>query len=527
MRRLSEAHFDVIILGTGIAGTILGTILGRHGHRVLLLDSGTHPRFAIGESTIPQTSQLFQLLANQHDVPELAVLGLKSPRSIRERIAPTSGIKRLFGFVYHQIGREHRPEQAHQFGNAFRDENHLFRQDIDAWLLTVAMSYGCEVIQSVQVKACDFDDDKCQVRLTSGQCFTGRYLVDGTGFRSVLAALFGLREEPNPMVASSRSLFTHMIDIKDFESVAKSYMSHPFKLGTLHHIFERGWFWVIPFNNWEGAPNPLVSVGLTLDDRAYPEDPAFGPEEEFAKYVEMLPSVAKQFENARAVRPWVRTKRIQYRSTRTIGKRWTLLSHAAGFVDALFSRGLISTMENIRELCDVLLPALSDDDFSEERFDGVDRQQQKAVTFADRIVAGAYVSFDDFELWNMWVRLWAIGAHTAESNLGAVLTMGKYSKFQSVPDPLCSRYELPGFRAYFELSYRAIMEYEAGKRTVAETRLELEQALARFDFSIPLRDKSTGHEWAFRQPLCRDIFLGVPGNHERWQSHRADAHLAG
>jgi FADH2 O2-dependent halogenase len=526
VKQLDSTRFDVIVLGTGMGGTIVGSILGRHGKRVLMLDEGVHPRFAIGESTIPQTSQLIQLLARQHDVPELAVLGLKSPKGIREEIATSCGVKRIFGFAFHDLGREHDPTLAHQFGNIWRDENHLFRQDIDAWLLTVAMGYGCEVRQGMGVASVEVGDDGVRVTARDGAEYSADFVVDGTGRRSVLAEEFGLREQPCPLVTHTRSLFTHMIGLKDFEEVAPSHMSHPWNVGTLHHIFEGGWFWLIPFNNWEGATNPLVSVGLTLDMCRHPEDPELTAEQEFARFLELLPSVGAQFENARAVRPWIRSQRIQYSSSQTTGARWALLSHAAGFVDPLFSRGLISTMENIRALCDVLLPALDDGEFTEERFRPVDVQQKNALSFADRMVRGAYASWKDFELWNLWLRVWAIGVNVAESNLGSVLVMGKYSTFEPVPDPVFSLYEPPGYREYFEDSYAAMVEFDEGRASAEATRKRLFEILQGYDFEIPLRDDCHGQEWAMKNPLCRDIFLGVKENQERWMAGISDAHLA-
>ncbi|HYX23886.1 MAG TPA: FAD-dependent oxidoreductase, partial [Thermoanaerobaculia bacterium] len=45
--------YDVAVLGSGIAGSTLAAILGRQGFRVLLLEKGTHPRFAVGEAMQP------------------------------------------------------------------------------------------------------------------------------------------------------------------------------------------------------------------------------------------------------------------------------------------------------------------------------------------------------------------------------------------------------------------------------------------------------------------------------------------
>ena len=43
----------VAVLGSGFAGTILARVLHRQGHRVVLVERGRHPRFAIGESSTP------------------------------------------------------------------------------------------------------------------------------------------------------------------------------------------------------------------------------------------------------------------------------------------------------------------------------------------------------------------------------------------------------------------------------------------------------------------------------------------
>ncbi|KKD02453.1 NAD(P)-binding protein, partial [Streptomyces sp. WM6386] len=47
-------HCDVFILGSGLAGSVAGAILARQGTKVVLVDAGQHPRFAVGESMTPQ-----------------------------------------------------------------------------------------------------------------------------------------------------------------------------------------------------------------------------------------------------------------------------------------------------------------------------------------------------------------------------------------------------------------------------------------------------------------------------------------
>ena len=44
------------------------------------------------------------------------------------------------------------------------------------------------------------------------------------------------------------------------------------------------------------------------------------------------------------------------------------MSHASGFVDPLFSRGMFNTVEVIQTLLDPLLEALATDNFDDEAF---------------------------------------------------------------------------------------------------------------------------------------------------------------
>ena len=54
--------------------------------------------------------------------------------------------------------------------------------------------------------------------------------------------------------------------------------------GTVHHVFDGGWFWIIPFDNAQGSENPLCSIGLTLDMRKYPHR-GVPPQQEFEEIV--------------------------------------------------------------------------------------------------------------------------------------------------------------------------------------------------------------------------------------------------
>jgi len=401
--------YDVAILGAGMAGGMLGAVLARNGVKVLLMDAGTHPRFAVGESTIPYTSSMTRIIAERYGVPEIAPLA--SFRGVNEKVSPMSGRKSNFGFVYHVENQPQRPEQINQLviPQSQRTECHLFRQDTDAYLFNLAVGYGADPCLDTRITGIDIDPDSGVVlHSAQGAQFRARYLVDGAGYRSPTADAFNLRDEPPRARHHSRSLFTHMVGVTPFDdaSAAQGHKNpSPWHHGTLHHVFDGGWLWVIPFDNHDGALSTLCSVGLTVDERVYPK-PDCGPQEEFDDFLRRFPQIAEQFHGARAVRPWISTGRLQYSASRTVGDRYTLTSHAAGFIDALYSRGLTNTLEVVNSLAWRLIAASRDGDWSTGRFAYIDTLQQGLYDVHDDLVYSSFVGFRHYELWNAVIRVW-------------------------------------------------------------------------------------------------------------------------
>src|ERR1035441_4855911 len=187
-------HYDVAILGAGMAGAMLGAVLARNGVKVLLIDAGTHPRFAVGESTIPYTSAVTKIVAARYQVPEIEALSSFS--NVHEKITPMCGRKQNFGFIYHREGNPQDPGQTNQLIISERQghETHLFRQDTDAYMYQVAVCYRAEGLSGMRVTDIKIEPDRgVLLRTDTGEEFHASYVVDAGGFRSPVAAAFGLR----------------------------------------------------------------------------------------------------------------------------------------------------------------------------------------------------------------------------------------------------------------------------------------------------------------------------------------------
>ncbi|MEU7717510.1 NAD(P)/FAD-dependent oxidoreductase [Streptomyces tibetensis] len=502
---------DVIVLGAGIAGSMLGAILARHGASVLLVDAGSHPKFAVGESTIPETLVTLRMIAERYDVPEIATL--TNTKFLMEEINTSFGVKDHFGFLLHREGEEPDWREAVQLstpGGVYKT-SHLFRQDTDTHLFHAAVRHGCVPKLDYPVSDVEIEDDSVAVVGSDGRRITARYLVDASGFRSPLAAKLGLREEPSRLKHHSRSLFSHMINVRADEVLGHTGDQCPptrWYDGTMHHTFERGWFWVIPFDNNPASRNPLVSVGVTLDERMYPKNRDLTPEQEFFELASRFPAVKRQFENAVSVREWVSTERLQYSATRSVGARWCLMSHAAGFIDPLFSRGISNTANVVNVLAHRLLGALREDDFTLERFAYVERVEQGLLDYNDALVNASFISFDHYPLWSAVFRVWTLGTVFSSNRLQAAMM-----RFRRTGDPEHLRAlednEYPGlwwpdarYRELLDAVVEQTSRYERGEVSGDEAARHLFGRLASADF-VPKPFGFADIEHRFLRPTPR------------------------
>ena len=409
----SDILYDVAIIGSGMGGSSLAAILARQGLSVIVFEAGVHPKFTIGESTILETSELMRSLAKFYDVPELAYF---SSENYFEYAGTTHGVKRHFGFVHHVPGLDPDPNHALQAiipKQPYGHELHLYRQDTDYYLTSVAISYGATVLQNTPVSEVKIQSESVEICTKNGQRYRAGYLVDAGGFRSLVAEQLGLRDFN--LQTHTRGMFTHMVDVPCFNEVHLSQQEYgvPFRWseGTLHHIFRGGWLWVIPFNNHADSTNPLCSVGLLLDPRIYPPKNGLSPEEEFYQFIEQYPTIRDQFKNARAVRGWVRADRLQYSSSQVVGDRFALLGHAAGFIDPLYSKGLYVTHMSVMLLADLLIKEKKTGNYSAAAFASLEQITLAYIRMHDRLTANSVKSWSHPKLWRVYSIQWLLGAY--------------------------------------------------------------------------------------------------------------------
>jgi len=412
MKRLDV---DVAVVGAGFAGSLLATILHKHGLRVALLEKGRHPRFALGESSTPLANALLAELAVEHDLPWLAPLAKWGPwRRAYPHI--NMGLKRGFTFVHH-AGPELLMTASPEDEVA---DTHWVRADFDHFLARKAVEAGVL-----------YFDDLGDVRAERGPpwLLTGTgvevraaFTVDAAGASGVLGG-----SSPAGMRTNSWCVFSHLVDVGRWADVSPDTSRHPYPCdaAALHHILDDGWIYVLPFDDG------LVSAGVSYDGTLRQPDPTLTPEQEWLAMLARYPLIARQFGAARAVRPWARTGRLQRRSARLAGDDWALLPSGAYTLDALFSTGNAHSLWNIMRLAR-LLPSWATGRREYEAALG------REIDFIDMLVHASYRAFRSPRLLWAWTMYYFTGAIAAEE---------RREQGRAGPDEEFLSSHLPAFRA--------------------------------------------------------------------------------
>ncbi|MCU1279839.1 MAG: hypothetical protein JWM53_3385, partial [bacterium] len=406
------AHFDVVVLGSGIAGSALALVLSRAGLKTLVVERKSHPRFVIGESTLPTTTFLLHQLANDYDVPELSeiahYLGLRENGCV-------AWPKQGFWYGLHHEGRPLEPRHEHMFETLLLPNGpdvHMLRADADAFLVSRFAHYGVEYLDNTELTDFSPTSAGIDLRLQSAagtRTVAASFVVDATGHASFFAKRFGLRDETPRLRTNTRSIFAHFKNVPGLdERLGGCNSAFRFRRDatTMHHCFEGGWIWVIPFDNG------VTSVGFQLDRDAHPLDESITPEREVERILERYPSIQAHLGEMEAVRPVIRTDRVQFTSSSMLGDRFILAPHAAGFIEPLFSTGILLTVSFISRFVPAAQRAKATGDWSSEQFRPIEQAFFAEIQQIDHLVNGVIQSFRNYDLFKQYWRNWIIGTVT-------------------------------------------------------------------------------------------------------------------
>lgn len=417
---MNGEHYQVVVVGSGFGGSLMAMIARRLGFTTALIERGTHPRFAIGESSTPLANLSLEEIAADFNLPQIRPL-CKWGSWQRELPRIGCGLKRGFTFYHHEFNRRFAPDPDRErqllVGASPNDEiadTHWYRPDFDHFLVEQAQSLGVDYFDETMLDKAGEEAVGMSLSGTrSGQTiqFKAGFVIDATGPRGFLSRTLKLPEAYIDDYPATQALFSHFENVGPLPesfSVAGQSPPYPAESAAVHHVFPCGWIWVLKFNNG------ITSAGVAATDALANELDFARGESAWRELLKRLPSLEEIFRPSRATVPFIHSPRVAYRSGVAVGKRWAMLPSAAGFVDPLLSTGFPLTLLGVTRIAQLLRQHWGQTSLAFE-LKAYERITFEELDAAAQLVGALYANMDRFPMFQDLSLLYFVAASFSES----------------------------------------------------------------------------------------------------------------
>jgi flavin-dependent dehydrogenase len=311
----SQFSWDVIVVGGGPAGSTAATTLAQAGRRVLVLEKAKFPRFHIGESLLPYNRRIFEELG------------------VWEKVLAAGFVKkRAAQFIMGNDSRGTRLDFSKGAFTEYPDAMQVERAKFDEILLNHSRENGAEVWEECQVLGYVVKEGNVVIKYKSGDDgkeheISAPYLIDASGLGNFTANLESLREfyREHQKIA----IFGH------FEGVDMPTGEQEGDILIVRR--EKSWIWMIPLSGEK------TSVGLVIDVADF-KGLGKKPEEVFNDAIRSTAAVSKRFAATNRLGELHVMSDFSYKNERLVSPRIVRVGDASGFIDPMFSSGILLAM---------------------------------------------------------------------------------------------------------------------------------------------------------------------------------------
>ena len=365
---------EVIVVGGGPAGTTAATIAAQQGRCVMLFERDRFPRFHVGESLIPETFWTLKRLGMVERLSGSQFVEKHSVQFVNEK----GFLSAPFYFV------DHRDDESSQTWQVRRDE-------FDEMMLRNAESHGVKVHEGMRVLEVLFDGTRAtgvRVADESGNISTiaSKVVVDASGQAAMVTSRLGLREwDP---VLKKAAVWSY------WKGAARGTGRDEGATLVMQLDEKQGWLWYIPLND------DVVSIGVVAGyDYLFQDRESKVPETVYATELKRCPGLNGRLDSAVQVEPVRVAKEYSYRARDVAGDGWVLVGDAFGFLDPLYSSGILLALKSGELAGDAVVSALEKNDLSADRLGcwgedyvrGMDRMRRLVYEFYDGFNFGKFV----------------------------------------------------------------------------------------------------------------------------------------
>ena len=398
---------EVAIVGSGFAGSLLARLLAVQGYDVVLLERGTHPRFAIGESSTPLANLSLERIGARYGLEDCYQLATHG-RWLAHFPDLRRGLKRGFTFYRHHpnepfASRGYDCERLLVAASPHDSlsDTHWLRADVDHHFVRKAIEAGVEYLDHVNLTSVDFSSAAVTasgVREGNEFALRANFLIDASGPGGFLARQLLIPSGLEQTETRSALVFSHFDGVRLMSDVLPGMPEGPYPddWAAVHHVIDEGWMYSLRFDDG------VTSAGFLLTPRGLASLKLADSSDAASIWYAMLaryPTIAAGFAEAKALMPIAFHPGIQHRLTQSTGERWAMLPHAYAFVDPLFSTGIAWSLRAVERLALAFESAAPNQRMPDKdvlaRYSAALSAEANQI---DRVVAGAYEGMSHFDL---------------------------------------------------------------------------------------------------------------------------------
>lgn len=365
---------DVAVIGGGPSGATAATVLAQQGFAVALFEREHFPRFHIGESMIPNTypvlkrTGMLEKMKGSHFVKKYSVQFVNQRGKLSEP------------FYFD----EHNPHESSQTWQVRRSE-------FDQINLDNAREHGVLVHEGTRVLEVMFDGNRAigvRVKPEDGPYreVLAKVVIDASGQSTLIIDRFGLREW-DPALKKA-ALWTY------WKGAYRDTGRDEGATIVIQTEGKKGWFWYIPLHD------DIVSVGVVADGEYLLKSRANKDLEAiYFEEVSKAPGLQPRIAGARRCDIFRVQKEYSYRAKQAAGDGWVLVGDAFGFLDPLYSSGLLLALTSAAMAAECVAEGLRNGDTSEVQLrkwespfaQGMGRIRRLVCEFYDGFSFGRFV----------------------------------------------------------------------------------------------------------------------------------------
>jgi flavin-dependent dehydrogenase len=359
---------DCLIIGAGPAGSSAAAVLAEQGLRVLVLERERFPRYHIGESLLPFTC---------HPLKRLGLL---------EKMRQSEFVKK---YSVQFVAPSGRASQPFYFSTRYEPDVaqtwQVLRSEFDVLLLENAKSKGAQVLEETPVMGFLRDGEAVtgvKVSSKNGESWEIRapVTIDCSGREAFSATRLGWRV-PEPKL-NKVAVWTYYEGALRDEGIDAGGT-------TVAFVPHKGWFWYIPQHR------DMVSVGVVAEGKYLTRGGIKDPGEIFLREVEQNLWIKNHLAHGRQKGRFYLTSEFSYRSRYGAADGLVLAGDAFGFLDPVFSSGVLLALKSGVLAADAVAEAFRACDFSAERFatytrtlcEGLENMRKLVYAFYDEGVS--------------------------------------------------------------------------------------------------------------------------------------------